>query len=66
VNARPDSFQIAGPQFETKTQIGMAVRKGDTAMKQALEQAIQVVVKDGTYDRLLKKYNLPASGNIFK
>ncbi len=66
VNARPDSFQIAGPQFETKTQIGMAVRKGDAAMKQALEQAIQVVVKDGTYDRLLKKYNLPASGNIFK
>jgi polar amino acid transport system substrate-binding protein len=66
VNARPDSFQIAGPQFETKTQIGMAVRKGDTAMKQAIEQAIQVVVKDGTYDQLLKKYNLPASGNIFK
>ena len=66
VNARPDAFQIAGPQFETKTQIGMAVRKGDAEMKQAIEQAIQVVVKDGTYDQLLKKYNLPASGNIFK
>ena len=66
VNERPDAFQIAGPQFETKTQIGMAVRKGDADTKQAIERAIQVVVKDGTYDQLLKKYNLPLSGNIFK
>lgn len=66
VNELPDVFQIAGPQFETKTQIGVAVRKGDTEMKSAIERAIAVVVKDGTYDALLKKYNLPASGNIFK
>lgn len=66
VNERPDAFQIAGAQFETKTQIGMAVRKGDVETKQAIERAIQTVVKDGTYDQLLKKYNLPLSGNIFK
>ena len=66
VTERPDVFQIAGGQFETKTQIGIAVRKGDTEMKEAIERAIGVVVKNGTYYQLLQKYNLPASGSIFR
>ncbi|TAM76247.1 ABC transporter substrate-binding protein [bacterium] len=66
VNELPDVFEIAGPQFETKTQIGIAVRKGDTAMKQAIERAIQTVVRDGTYNNLLKKYHLPESGSLYK
>lgn len=66
VDALPDVFEIAGPQFETKTRIGIAVRKGDTQMKQAIERALQSVVKDGTYDQLLKKYHLPQSGSLFQ
>jgi len=61
----PDTFEIAGEPFESGTQIGMAVRKGDAALKTAIEAAVQAAVKDGTYAALLKKYNLPASGSIF-
>lgn len=66
VNELPGIFEIAGPQFETKTQIGIAVRKGDTEMKQAIERALQTVVKDGAYDQLLRKYQLPESGSLFQ
>jgi polar amino acid transport system substrate-binding protein len=61
----PDVYQIAGKTFEANTQIGIAVRKGDTEMKQAIEQTMQAVVKDGTYASLMKKYKLPASGSLF-
>lgn len=65
VTQLPDVYQIAGKTFEANTQIGIATRKGDTEMKQAIEKAMQAVVKDGTYASLLKKYKLPASGSIF-
>jgi len=65
VTALPDVYQIAGPQFAEKTEIGIGVRKGDTAMKQAIERAVQAVVNDGTYAALLQKYHLPASGSLF-
>lgn len=60
-----DQFEVAGEPFENSTQIGIAVRKGDTAMRDALTAALHAVVQDGTYARLLQKYNLPASGSIF-
>jgi len=61
----PEVYEIAGQTFEANTQIGIAVRKGDADMKQAVEKAMQAVVKDGTYVSLLKKYNLPATGSLF-
>lgn len=61
----PDVFEVAGDVFENNTQIGIAVRKGETALKAAIEAAIAQVVADGTYVRLMQKYNLPLSGNIF-
>ena len=65
VAERPELFEIAGPPFESNTQIGMAVRKGDTAMQGAIEAALKAVVADGTYAKLLEKYHLPASGSLF-
>ncbi len=65
VSELPDVYQITGKTFEANTQIGIAVRKGDSEMKQAVEKAVAAVVKDGTYASLLKKYNLPMSGSIF-
>ena len=65
VTAVPDAFEIAGEPFESNTGIGMAVRKGDTAMKAALEQALHAIVADGSYAKLLAKYSLPASSSIF-
>lgn len=61
----PDVYQAAGEPFENGTQIGIAVRKGDAATRDAVQAAVQAVVKDGTYAKLLEKYNLPASGSIF-
>jgi len=61
----PDVFQIAGQTFEAGTQIGIAVRKGDKAMAEAVTKAVHEVVADGDYTKLLRKYNLPASSSIF-
>jgi polar amino acid transport system substrate-binding protein len=65
LKALPGVFTVAGPTFGAGTEIGIAVRKGDTAMHDAVAAGVQAAVKDGTYARLLKKYDLPASGSIF-
>jgi polar amino acid transport system substrate-binding protein len=60
-----DVFEATGEVFEFGTQIGLAVRKGDTATAEALAQAVQLTVKDGTYAKLMAKYNLPPEGSLF-
>ncbi len=62
---RPDSYEVAGEPFEANTQVGIAVRKNDMAMKDAIAAALQEVVADGTYAKLLAKYHLPESGSLF-
>ena len=61
----PDVFQITGESFENGTRIGIAVRKGDTAMRDAVAKAIQAIVADGTYAKLMAKYNFPADLALF-
>lgn len=56
-------FEIAA-DFKIGTKIGIAVRKGDTSMKQAVQAALDELVKSGDYERLMKKYNLPSSSAI--
>ena len=58
-------FEVAGPTFANGTQIGIAVRKGDAALHSAIATAVRKVVADGTYAKLLEKYDLPASSSIF-
>ena len=65
VGERSDAFEAVGPVFEFGTQIGIAVRKGDTAMAEAIAAGIKQVVTEGTYRRLLEKYSLPPEGNLF-
>lgn len=60
-----DVFEIAGT-FDLETQIGIAVRKGNTEMKQAIEAALEKFVDDGSYAQLLEKYNLPEEVSIFE
>lgn len=59
-------IEVAGGEFDSNTSIGMAVRKGDEAMRTAIESALKEIVADGTYDTLLAKWKLPASVSIFK
>src|SRR6185369_14849320 len=53
----PDSYELAGPAFDANTKVGIALRKDSTALKAQLEEAMQAIVKDGTYAGLLKKWN---------
>lgn len=50
-----------GPEFDSTTSIGMAVRKGDAALHDALKSAVEELVADGTYAKLVAKWKLPAS-----
>jgi polar amino acid transport system substrate-binding protein len=60
-----DVFEAVGEVFEYNTRIGIAVRKGDTDMAGMLARAIAGTVADGTYARLIAKWNLPAESSIF-
>jgi ABC-type amino acid transport substrate-binding protein len=37
---------------------GIAVRKGDSTVRDSLQSALRAVIADGTYDRILAKWNL--------
>jgi ABC-type amino acid transport substrate-binding protein len=36
--------------------VGIAVRKGDDALRETLNKAITAIRADGTYDKINKKY----------
>ena len=61
----PGVYAVAGSEFETTTRIGMAVRKGDTAMKAALEAALKEIAADGSYKKLIETWKFPASVSLF-
>jgi polar amino acid transport system substrate-binding protein len=61
----PGVYAVAGDEFEANTQIGMAVRKGDAAMKAAVEAALKEIVTDGTYKTLIDTWKFPASVSLF-
>lgn len=62
----PDTFQTVGKEFEQTTSIGIAVQKGNVAMADAIKTAMEAVVKDGTYQKLIRKWKLPTTVSIFK
>jgi polar amino acid transport system substrate-binding protein len=55
----PDAYELAGPTFDANTKIGIALRKDSEALKAKLDEAMQAIVKDGTYAMLIKKWKLP-------
>ncbi len=61
----PGAFEVAGPEFESNTRIGMATRKGDAAMQAAVTAALKEIVADGTYKKLIAKWKLPATVSLF-
>ncbi len=65
LSEKGDTFEAVGAEFEADTHIGFAVRKGDTEMKSLLEKGLQDVVKDGTYQKIISKWQFPASVSIF-
>ncbi|MBS0532728.1 MAG: ABC transporter substrate-binding protein [Proteobacteria bacterium] len=61
----PGKYKTAGAEFESNTQIGMATRKGDAATKDLIEKGLKEIVADGTYKKLIEKWNLPPTVGIF-
>jgi polar amino acid transport system substrate-binding protein len=61
---RPGEFEVAAT-FDLGTRIGIATRKGDEDMHRAIEEALQIFVESGEYERLLEKYGLPQEVNYF-
>lgn len=57
VSKRSSQLQFGGQQFATQT-YGIAVRKSDTALLNALKKALVLVRKDGEYAKILKSYGL--------
>jgi polar amino acid transport system substrate-binding protein len=53
------------PPGEPRHRIGIMMRKDDTGMKQALAAALARLQADGTYDKLLAKWDL-SEGDIRK
>jgi polar amino acid transport system substrate-binding protein len=53
------AFQVAGRQFDV-VPYGIAVAKKNVALQHAVQSALLAVIADGTYDRLLKKWNIEA------
>jgi len=64
VKQLPDQLELASEIFSGRgrktppNHEGIALRKGDTAMKQAISDAFAKVEESGTYDKILKKYGL--------
>jgi polar amino acid transport system substrate-binding protein len=50
-------FQVVGGQIDPGP-FGIGVRKADAALRDALRTALRQIIADGTYDRVLAKWNL--------
>ncbi|NEG69481.1 ABC transporter substrate-binding protein [Bifidobacterium choloepi] len=54
-----DTLQTIGEEEGTALE-GIVVQKGDTAMAQATQQALQKLIDDGTYEAILKNWGVEA------
>jgi polar amino acid transport system substrate-binding protein len=57
VSGQGTDFQVAGDQIDPGP-YGIGVRKDDTELQQVLQEALRAIIEDGSYDRVLKKWNV--------
>ncbi len=71
IQQRPQDFVEASPVFSGKgpnterNRNGIVIRKGETATQDAIAAAVKAAMASGTYDEILKRWNLP-DGDIRK
>ena len=49
-------FEFKGSSFMKNDEIGIAVRKGDTELKEKLNKALDELIADGTYEKINARY----------
>ena len=53
----PDTYRAVGTPFTVGYQ-GIAIKKGENALRDAVAEALRALIADGTYRAILTKYNL--------
>lgn len=56
-----NDFEVVGDQIQAGP-LGIGLNKDNTGLRDALAKALQKIIDDGTYDKLLKKYDVPLGG----
>ena len=59
--AQPTAFDLAGDQIQP-VPYGIAVRKEDAQLRDAIAGALKAIIADGTYAAILKKYAVSVGG----
>jgi polar amino acid transport system substrate-binding protein len=54
--AGKDCCRLLGDVPGTETEAGIAVRKGEDALRERFNKAIKAIVADGTYGKIVAKY----------
>lgn len=54
----PDTFTLVGDPLLSNDTFGMGFKKDNTALRDAIAGAFDAVIKDGTYEEILKKWGL--------
>jgi polar amino acid transport system substrate-binding protein len=57
VSGQGRDFQVAGEQIDPGP-YGIGVRKDDAELRSAVQEALQAIIEDGSYDRVLTKWNV--------
>jgi polar amino acid transport system substrate-binding protein len=57
VSGQGRDFQVVGEQIDPGP-YGIGVRKDDTELASALQEALRAIIEDGSYDRVLTKWNV--------
>jgi polar amino acid transport system substrate-binding protein len=57
VSGEGNDFQVVGDQIDPGP-YGIGVRKDDTDLQRVLQEALRAIIEDGSYDRVLTKWNV--------